>query len=127
MLGTNDVKSYFGASGEQSALGMRRLVMTVLASEAGPEGRAPALLIVAPVPLSSFDRQMLPHFAPEEEAISRSRALAPAYRKIAEEFGVGFFDAASVVSSAGLDGVHLDVEAHRMLGEGLAGRIGEHM
>ena len=127
MLGTNDVKAYFGASAEQSALGLRRLVLTVLGSEAGPEGRAPQLLIVAPVPLSSFDEQMLPHFAPQEEAIAKSKALAPAYRRIAEEFGVDFFDAASVVSSAGVDGVHLDEVGHRKLGEGLADWIGEQV
>lgn len=85
MLGTNDVKRYFGVSAEQSALGLRRLIMTVLASEAGREDRAPQLLIVGPVPLSSLDEQMLPYFAPEEDAISKSRAPAPAYRKVAEE------------------------------------------
>jgi lysophospholipase L1-like esterase len=127
MLGTNDVKRYFGVSAEQSALGLRLLVMTVLGSEAGPDGRAPQLLVVAPVPLSSFDEQMLPHFAPEEEAIEKSRALAPAYRRVAEELGVLFFDAGSMVSSAGVDGVHLDEEGHRRLGEGLGDWIGEHV
>lgn len=120
LLGTNDVKRYFGVSAEQSALGMRRLVMTTLGSESGPEGRAPRVLVVAPVPLSPFDEQMLPHFAPEEESIAKSHALASAYRRVAEEFGVAFFDAASAVPSAGADGVHLDEEGHRRLGEALA-------
>ena len=126
MLGTNDVKSYFGASGEQSALGLRRLVMAVLGSEAGPEGRAPELLVVAPVPLSPFDEQMLPHFAPEEEAIAKSQDLASAYRPVAEEFGVSFFDAASVVPAAGIDGVHLDEKGHFKLGEALGNWVSEN-
>lgn len=126
MLGTNDVKHYFGASAEQSALGLRRLVMTVLGSEAGPEGGAPELLVLASVPLSAFDREMLPHFAPEEEAIAKSKALASAYRGVAEEFGLWFFDAGSVVAAAGVDGVHLDEEGHLKLGEALAAWIGKH-
>lgn len=70
---------------------------------------------------------MLPHFAPEEEAISKSRALASAYRRVVQKFGVEFIDAASLVSSAGVDRVHLDQEGHRRLGEGLANWIGEQV
>ena len=120
MLGTNDVKAYFGASAQQIGIAMERLATTVIRSDSGPEERSPQLLIVAPVPLSPFDEQMLPHFAPEEEAIAKSRALAPEYRRVAREFGVEFFDAALAVGSAGVDGVHLDEEGHRKLGEAVA-------
>ena len=50
--------------------------------------------------------------------------MAAAFREVAETLGCTFFDAGSVVSASRVDGVHLDAEAHRVLGDALAGVVG---
>ncbi len=46
--------------------------------------------------------------------------LAGYYEQLAHEAGCGFFDASGVCKVAPVDGVHLDAENTRMLGEALA-------
>ena len=46
--------------------------------------------------------------------------LAEAYEGVARELGCRFFDAGQVTSSSRVDGVHLDADQHRTLGEALA-------
>jgi lysophospholipase L1-like esterase len=49
--------------------------------------------------------------------------VAAAFREVADTLGCAFFDAASVVSASRVDGVHLDAEAHRALGDALADAV----
>ena len=46
--------------------------------------------------------------------------LAPLYQSLAAELGCGFFDAASVARPSPVDGVHLDAEQTRAIGEAVA-------
>jgi len=46
--------------------------------------------------------------------------LADALRQITAEYGCGFFDANSVITSSTVDGVHLDKEQHRVLGKAVS-------
>ena len=39
-------------------------------------------------------------------------------------FACAFFDAASVTPASRVDGIHLDADQHRALGEALAGPVG---
>ncbi|RVB60852.1 arylesterase, partial [Mesorhizobium sp. M7A.F.Ca.CA.002.03.2.1] len=48
-----------------------------------------------------------------------SKFLAPQYAALADEAGCGFFDAGSVAQTTPLDGVHLDAENTRNIGEAL--------
>ncbi len=120
MLGTNDVKRYFAVSSAQIARGMERLVSLVRVSGAGVNEAAPPVLVVAPVPLVSMNAEMLPHFAPEEEAIQTSRELARAYQAMAGEMGCAFFDGATTGAAIGSDGVHLHSSGQQALGAGIA-------
>ena len=55
-------------------------------------------------------------FAGGDEA---SKQLAPLYAALADEVGCGFFDAGTVAETTPLDGVHLDAENTRSIGEAL--------
>lgn len=120
MLGTNDVKRYFSVSPAQIARGMERLVSLVAVSDAGVNETAPTVLVVAPVPLAPMNGDMLPHFAPEEEAIRASRELAQSYKRMTAELGCSFFDGATAGVAIGSDGVHLDRSGQRALGVAIA-------
>ena len=119
MLGTNDCKARFGLRGWDIAAGIGRLAEEVRRSTAGPGGRAPSVLLVAPVPVE--EAGVLAEMFQGGRA--RSRAIAPALEAEAGRLGCGFLDAGRVAEVDGRDGVHLSVEAHRALGLAVAEEV----
>ena len=51
MLGTNDLKSHLSLSAYDIAKGLSSLLRVIAASTAGPDGKAPEMLVVSPVPI----------------------------------------------------------------------------
>lgn len=119
MLGTNDCKAIHGLRGWDIAAGAGRLAQVVLASDAGPGGGAPRVLLVAPVPVEEAGA-LAEAF---QGGRARSRAIAPALREEAERLGCGFFDAGRVAEVDALDGVHLGAAAQVALGLALADAV----
>lgn len=119
MLGTNDLKQRFHVPAGDIAAGARRLVRLARASDVGPEGRAPAVLLACPAPVARLTL-FAEMFGGAGET---SRGLAAAYRAVAEAEGVPFVDVGAIVRSSDVDGIHLDAEAHRALGEAMAGVV----
>ncbi|PRC44978.1 hydrolase [Mycobacterium sp. ITM-2017-0098] len=123
MLGTNDTKAYFGRTPLDIALGMSVLVTQVLTSGGGVGTTypAPQVLVVAPPPLPP-----MPHpwfqliFEGSQEKSSR---LAEVYGAMASFVKVPFFDAGSVLTTDGVDGLHFTEQNNRALGEALAEQV----
>ena len=121
MLGTNDLKRVLGLGAPEIAGGMARLVKESRQSLTGPDDTPPAVLVVAPVPLGEVtEHSELWGFG---EARETSRQLARFYALVAEDHGVGFFDAGSVATVHPDDGVHLDAEACARLGAAMAAEV----
>lgn len=120
MLGTNDLKHRFSLTPFDIAAGLRRLGETVQASGCGRDGRAPGLLLVAPVPVE--ETGLLAEMFTGGAA--KSRALARHVAQVAGVLGAAFFDAGSVAQVDPVDGIHLDAEAHRALGAAMADAVG---
>ncbi len=119
MLGTNDLKQRFSVSAFDIANSVGVLVDIIQRSQAGPDGRAPQVLLLAPPPvgkLTAFSEM----FAGAEV---KSRRFAEHYARVAAERGCAFLDTATVIRSSDLDGIHFEVEEHRKLGEAVAARI----
>jgi lysophospholipase L1-like esterase len=116
MLGTNDLKARFGLPAADIAAGVALLCETALACAAGPGGGAPKLLVIAPVPI--LEAGCLAEMFVGGAA--KSRMLAGLYRVAAERLGAAFFDAGSVAEISPLDGIHLDGDQHRRIGEAVA-------
>lgn len=122
MLGTNDLKPATAGNAAAAYLGMKRCVEIVLKhSPRLPQPVATKVLVVSP-----------PHVVETQDvffsemfagAIAESRKLAAYYGALAVEFGCGFFDAASVAHASPVDGVHLDAENTRRIGEALAAPV----
>jgi lysophospholipase L1-like esterase len=117
MLGTNDLKRRFGVSAREIAEGAAQLVDLVRASAGcGPGDDAPQALLVCPPPLGRLDQ-----FAEEfEGGLAKSRQLAGCFHTVAVERACPLVDAGALVSSSDADGVHLERDAHRRLGEAVA-------
>jgi lysophospholipase L1-like esterase len=125
VLGTNDTKAYFQRSPLDIALGMSTLVAQVLTSTGGVGTGypAPKVLVVAPPPLAP-----MPHpwfrliFDGGQE---KTAQLADAYEALASFMNVNFFDAGSVISTDGIDGIHFTEQNNHDLGVALAHRVRE--
>jgi lysophospholipase L1-like esterase len=117
-LGTNDLKrSTGGGRAFEARLGMERLLEIVRLSPYNAGYGVPKILIVAP-----------PHFVATEEpdfyklfghAIENSQEFGTAYGLVVDEYGGDIFDASEVAECSPLDGIHLDAENTRRIGEAL--------
>ena len=119
MLGTNDLKERFGSSASDIAQGAASLANWALRSGCGPEGGAPVVVLVSPPAVGRLT-DMAQMFRGAEE---KSREFPEHYERFAEQSGCDFLDAAEVIVSSDVDGIHLDAGEHRKLGEAVAARI----
>ena len=55
-----------------------------------------------------------------EGGVEQSSKLASLYQTLAAEFDCGFFNAGTVASASPIDGVHLDAENSKAIGQALA-------
>ena len=120
MLGTNDLKVYFQRTSFEVATGVSKLVAQVRSSAIGISTTypAPRVLIVAPPPLSPMPH---PYFQSLFGAAhEKSTEFAKHFADLADFMKVDFFDAGRVITTDGVDGIHLTVENNRALGTALA-------
>jgi lysophospholipase L1-like esterase len=123
MLGTNDLKSIFGRSAQEITAGAGALVDIAVASATGPDGTAPAVLLVAPPRLGeTTDRSELWGFG---EARAKASDLSRLYRNMALLKEVAFLDGAALVAGDPADGVHLNAGDHEVLGRAIAAAVRE--
>ena len=122
MLGTNDLKERFSVNAGDIALSLERLVRMIRASDCGPGGQGPKVLLVAPPPIIEVGC-LAGMFA---GGAAKSRALAAEVEAAAKRAGVPFLDAGKVVTVSPIDGIHYDAEANPALAEAFAAAIRAH-
>lgn len=115
MLGTNDLKRRFNASAAMIANNVGTLVELTRAFS----GEDLPILVICPPPARAVD---LPRDA-FAGAAKRSVGLAQEFARMATELDVALLDAGEFVVSSEVDGIHLDANAHRMLGEVIADKV----
>ena len=125
MLGTNDTKSYFRRTPYEIANGMAKLVGQIYGSAGGVGAAypAPKILVVAPPPLAPLPHPFFQGMF--EGGHEKTEALAAQYRAMADFMKVDFFDAGSVITTDGCDGIHFTVENNVTLGKALAQKVAE--
>jgi lysophospholipase L1-like esterase len=123
MLGTNDTKSYFRRTPYEIAVGMSKLAGQVLTSGGGVGTvyPAPKVLIVSPPPLADLPDPWFQGMF--EGGREKTVELANQYRSLATFLKVDFFDAGSVISTDGVDGIHFTAENNADLGTALARKV----
>lgn len=121
MLGTNDLKMRFSVPAFDIANSVGVLADIVRKSEAGIDGNAPKVLVIAPPPVTTLSG-MAEMFKGSEP---KSEQFGVEYARMAGEKGVAFLDAGQVIVSSDIDGIHFEMEEHRKLGEAVAGKVRE--
>ena len=119
MLGTNDVKTRFGAGPEVVMAGMAALLDLATGIELQTRHGGFKVLLICPPPVQEVGVLAVDFWG----AAAKSRALPPLYAALAASRGVGFLDAGTVIETSALDGVHFDAGAHGKLGRAVAGAI----
>ena len=117
MLGTNDFQSMHEHNAWHSSQGILALIAAIRSAPIEPDMPVPPILVVAPPAIQAPKGPIAPKFQGGEH---KCVGLAQAYRQVCEEANCHFFDAGSVIASSKVDGVHLDLEQHVILGKALA-------
>lgn len=120
MLGTNDFQSMHKLDAVQSAQGISAIIAAVRHAPVEPGMHVPRIMVIAPPVITDPKGTMAGKF---EGGVQRSLGLSAEYEKVAFNNGCIFFDAAAVVETSPIDGVHLDVDQHLRLGQALASPI----
>ncbi|MBT9385285.1 SGNH/GDSL hydrolase family protein [Pseudooceanicola sp. CBS1P-1] len=125
MLGSNDTKTIFRRTPFDIVTGMQLLIGQVMAS-AGAGGTtypAPQVLVVAPPVMGKLED---PFFA--EMFVGgreKTEALGPLYESLAAFMKVHFLNAAEVIETDGVDGLHLSAQSNLKLGAAMARKVQE--
>jgi lysophospholipase L1-like esterase len=119
MLGTNDLKARFSVGPSDIAAGVERLIRCIRMLCEAPGRTVPHILLVAPPPILEIGC-LADIFAGGR---AKSEALAPMLRRTAERLQVGFIDAADHIRSSELDGIHFDLDRHRILAAAISDAV----
>ena len=120
-LGVNDLKARLAVLASDIADGAGALVETVQRSATGPDGGAPAVLLLAPPPVGDLgdSAEMF------EGAREKSRGFSMHYARVAEKYGCVLLDLSRVVSVSTIDGVHFEASEHKKIGRETGARVRE--
>lgn len=116
MLGTNDVKTRFGASPQMVTAGIAGLLDIALGEEMQTRHGGFRVLLICPAPVLEQGPIMGEFFG--SRAVSL--ALPPLYAALAEARGCGFLDAGTVIEVSQEDGIHFGPDAHARLAAAVA-------
>lgn len=116
LLGTNDLKRRFDISAWDIAMGAAKLVRAIRSTPCTSEGLPPEVCLMAPPPVLEIG----PYASMFEGASAKSRELPALYRRVAEEAGVPFVDASSIVEPSPTEGLHWRQTEHVKLAAAMA-------
>ena len=118
MLGINDLFIRPSDSADDVASHLGAIVRGIEAIGDGTDSNAPLILIVSP---TYIEQDTESQFAMSDgHMVQKSKQLGGYYEQLANLYSCGYFDAATVIRSSLVDGVHLDADAHVTLGQALA-------
>jgi lysophospholipase L1-like esterase len=117
MLGTNDFQFNHEHDASHAAQGMEALIKAIRSAPIEPGMPVPEILVVAAPPITNPKGDIAAKFSGAEK---KCVGLADAYRNLSKRLNCHFFDAALVTTSSLVDGVHLDVGQHEVLGRAIA-------
>lgn len=125
-LGTNDLKTN---TARQAATGVARLVsyakgMDTLYPSGTPvfRGGMPRILVISPIAIGKNIRQVNPN-SDLAGAHAESLLLPAAFREVVGPLGVTVLDAQQVAEPSPVDGIHMEPESHRALGQAVADAV----
>jgi lysophospholipase L1-like esterase len=129
MVGGNDLKAAYNRTPYRIALGAGHLIdiCNTIGGGLGTTYKSPKVLLICPPPLSPKieEGSVFPEMF--KGGLEKSPQLSKLYEGIAQLGGAAFFDAGTVITTDGADGLHLTAEAEKKLGTAVAAKVKEVM
>jgi len=122
MLGINDLLYFHEVTAYDAARGISRLIDLTRITSGTLDYPAPTIVVVAP-PIALTLPDEVKKLCPGDPA--KSHELAQHFKQVAEAQQCLFFNAAEVVTTSEVDGVHLDAKNHHKLGVAIANYLSE--
>ncbi len=117
MLGTNDCKTYYGATAESIAEGLGQVI-----AKAQRVTRCDMkILVISPILLGSGVGEIDVDFNEASEEVSRE--LAGEYEKLARKNNFYFLDASKYADASDTDREHLDEQGHEKLADAIYDKL----
>lgn len=125
MLGTNDVKTRFHATPANIGRGMERLVRKAIDTRDAFRDQKPNILIITPPPIDQRYETTTVGGEMGPDCHQKTVALEPFFRNVAAQYGCHYLNAGEMegVFMGPSDWMHLTMDGHRKLAEGLAQMI----
>ena len=121
MLGSNDLKEFFHNTSDKIAQGAGTIADMIFSYCREVQEYPPTIILVSPPQIGENIARSNFYGTFTESAIARSREFPAAYKRIADEKGCIFFDAAQWIQPSKEDSLHLTPEGHAIL----AGKFAE--
>jgi lysophospholipase L1-like esterase len=127
MLGTNDLKPVFHRTPMRIAIGAAHLIdlVNTLNGGVGTSYGNPKVLLICPPPLNPIIEQGPVFGEMFKGGLEKSQKLPELYEAVAKMGGAEFLNAGAVVSTDGVDGLHLTGESEQKLGAAVAAKVKE--
>lgn len=119
MLGTNDLKNRFALSPTDVQWGMENLIMAIQNMDRLVYGKAPEILIMAPVQigrLSGLEQILI-------GAKEKCEQLPALYGQLAKARNTHYLNAGDYAEADDADGVHIDEAGHCALAQAVADKV----
>jgi len=124
MLGTNDLKKRFSLPAYDIAAGAGLLADIVLKSGTGHHGGSPKVLLISPIGVGdNINESEFGETFGGENSIVTARKFAYHYKRISEQLGCDFLDAAEIANPSPIDAIHMEADEHKKLGEAVAQKV----
>lgn len=124
MLGSNDFQCMHNNNARLSALGTVKLIQIIRQAPIEPGMPIPQIMVIAPPAILKPKGAMALKF---EGAEIRCAGLASELDAAAKEQSALFFDSNKVIEASKIDGIHLDENHHKVLGEAVAGMLSDRI
>ncbi|MDF7825484.1 SGNH/GDSL hydrolase family protein [Pontiellaceae bacterium B12227] len=121
MLGTNDLKCRFSVTAFDIAESAGRLVQVVRETTYPPFCTTPDVLVICPPPTA--DLEPTPFKDMFHGGEEKSHQLAVHFKATSEKLDFNLLNAAEVIQSSTLDGIHFEASEHVKLGKVLAEEV----
>lgn len=118
MIGTNDLKVRYSVSAQDIANGAALILDKTLNQAGAFRNNTPKVLFICPPPLGPVENGVFADMF--EGNYEKSTKLSAFYRDAAKSRNVAFLDAGTIVKSSQEDGLHLQADQHKLLGEAVA-------
>lgn len=115
MLGTNDLKKYFGVGAKDISEGAEKLVLEIKAFSESKGLAEPKIILIAPPLIGEGIVDSCFGVDFDERSVSESKMFAKYYEEVANRTGCIYVDAAKVVEPSKEDSLHLMPSEHEKL------------